>query len=103
MAKDSKSVLAFYSIDDDSIFDMGIKEIWDDFVVSNTEGVRCINIFHSELSTEELLSLVTSIDISSKLFSDIKYEYEVEEANVMFVKPIKGSPIGGFLLDKFFS
>ena len=103
MATSFKSVLSFYSFEDDSFLNMSINDIWVDLVVSHAEGVRCRNIFHSELSTEELLSLVESIDISSKLFSDIKYEYEVEEANVMFVQPIKGSPIGGFLLHKFFS
>ena len=100
--KDIKSVLVFYSIEDDSIFDMAIKDIWTDFVISKIEGVRCTNVYHFELPTEELLHMVKGKDISSELFSDIKSEYELG-ANVMFVNPVVGNPIDGFLLSNYLS
>ena len=100
--KNIKSVLVFYSIEDDSIFDMSFNDIWTDFVMSKVEGVRCLNVYHSELPTEELLDFVKSKDNSNGLFSDIKSEYE-SGANVMFVSPVVGSPIDGFLLHKFIS
>ena len=97
-----KSVLVFYSIEDDAILDMKFNDIWTDFVIAEAEGVRCTNVYHFELPTEELLHMVKGIDISSELFSDIKSEYELG-ANVMFVNPVVGSPIDGFLLFKFLS
>ncbi len=100
--KDIKSFLVFYSIEDDSIFSMSIKDIWTSFVISKVEGVRCSIVYHFELTTEELLTLVKSKDISSELFSNIKSEYN-SGANVMFVKPAVGSPIDGFFLRKFLS
>ncbi len=101
MAQESiKSALVFYRIEDKSIFDMSIKDIWTNFVVSKGEGVSCTNVFHSEFSTEELLTLVKRKDISSKLFSDINSEYD-SGATVMFVNPVVGSPIDGFLLSNF--
>lgn len=99
---DMKSVLVFYRIEDDSIFDMAINDIWTDFVISKTEGVRCTNVYHFELPTEALLTLVKSKDISSKLFSDIKSEFQTG-ATVMFVNPVVGNPIDGFLLNNFLS
>ena len=100
--KDMKSVLVFYSIENDLIFDMNIKDIWTDFVMSKAEGVRCLNVYHFELSTEELLTLFKSKDIPSELFLQIKNEYD-SGANVMFINPVVGTPIDGFLLRKFFS
>ena len=99
---DMKSVLAFYRIESDLIFDMTIKDIWTDFVIAKVEGVSCSNVYHFELPTEELLTLVKSKDISSKLFSDIKSEFATG-ATVMFVKPVVGNPIDGFLLSNFLS
>jgi len=100
--KDIKSALVFYSIKDDSIFDMNIKDIWTKFIMSKAEGVRCLNVYHFELSTEELLTLFKSKDIPSELFSQIKSEYN-SGANIMFINPVVGAPIDGFLLQKFFS
>ena len=99
---DLKSVLAFYRIESDLIFDMSINDIWTDFVIAKVEGVSCSNVYHFELPTEELLTLVKSKDISSKLFSDIKSEQD-SGATVMFVSPVVGSPIDGFLLSNFLS
>ena len=98
--KDFKSVLVFYRIEDDSIFEMNINDIWTDFVIAKVEGVSCSNVYHFELPTEELLALVKSKVISSKLFSDIKSEFD-SGATVMFVNPVVGNPIGGFLLSNF--
>jgi len=100
--KDIKSVLVFYRIESDLIIDMSINDIWTDFVISKVEGVSCSNVFHSELLTEELLTLVKSKDISSKLFTDIKSEFETG-ATIMFVNPVVGNPVDGFLLHKFLS
>jgi hypothetical protein len=100
--KDIKSALVFYRIDDDSIYDMSFNDIWTDFVMSKVEGVSCSNVYHFELPTEELLALVKSKDNSSKLFSGIKSEFD-SGATVMFVNPVVGSPIDGFLLHKFLS
>ena len=97
-----KSVLVFYRIDSDLIFDLAINDIWTDFVIAKAEGVSCSNVYHSELSTEELLTLVKSKDISSKLFSDINSEFETG-ATVMFVNPVVGNPIDGFLLSNYLS
>jgi len=99
---DLKSVLTFYRIESDLIFDMAIKDIWTEFVIAKVEGVSCSNVYQFEFPTEELLTLVKSKDISSKLFSDIKSEYD-SGATVMFVKPVVGNPIGGFLLSTFLS
>jgi|GEM_PF-6581702 len=100
--KTIKSVLVFYRIESDLIFDMDINDIWTDFVIAKVEGVSCSNVYHFELPTEELLTLVKSKDISSKLFSDIKSEFETG-ATLMFVNPVVGNPIGGFLLSTFLS
>ena len=100
--KNIKSVLVFFRIEDDSIFEMSINDIWINFVIAKVEGVSCSNVFHSELPTEELLFLVKSKDNSTGLFTDIKSEYE-SGANVMFVNPVVGNPIDGFLLNNFLS
>ena len=100
--KDKKSVLAFYRIESDLIFDMSIKDIWTNFVMSKVEGVSCSNVYHFEISTDQLLFLLKNKDISTKLFSDIKSEYD-SAATVMFIQPVVGSPIDGFLLHKFLS
>ena len=97
-----KSALIFYSIDDDSIFNLSVKDIWVDFIESKVEGVSCNNVYHSELTPDELLSVVKSKDISSEIFAYIKSECDLG-ANVMFVNPIVGTPIDGFLLHEFFS
>ena len=62
---DMKSVLVFYRIESDLIFDMAINDIWTDFVISKTEGVRCTNVYHFDLPTEELLHMVKGKDITS--------------------------------------
>ena len=100
--KTIKSVLVFYRIESELIFDMDIKDIWTDFVIAKVEGVSCSNVFHFELAPVELSALVKSKDISSKLFSDIKSEFETG-ATLMFVNPVVGNPIDGFLLSTFLS
>ena len=99
---DMKSVLVFYRIESDLIFDMSINDIWTDFVIAKVEGVSCSNVYHFEFSTEELLTLVKSKDNSTGLFTDIKSEFETG-ATVMFVNPVVGNPIDGFLLSNFLS
>lgn len=103
-AKDNESVLSFYCIDEDDISDMSINDIWTDFVISNVR-VRCSNVYHFDLPITVLLTLLKgnvfkSDDLPTKLFSDIKREYE-NGATVMFVKPVVGNPIDGFLLRKY--
>ena len=97
-----KSVLAFYRIEDESIFNKSMKDIWNDFVISKVEGVSCSNVFHFEFSTDVLLSLLKSSDITNELLSDINSEYDLG-ATVMFVMPVVGNPIDGFLLSNFLS
>jgi hypothetical protein len=99
---DGKSALSFYRIQDPSIFEMSILDVWADFVVAKVDGVSCSNVFHFELSAEELLEYVKNIDNSNELFSDIRSEYELG-AHIMFVSPLKGGPLDGFLLKKLLS
>lgn len=100
--KDLKSVLSFYRIESDLIFEMSIEDIWTGFVMSKVEGVSCSNVYHFEISTDQLLFLIKNKDFTNELFSDIKTQYDAG-ATVMFIQPIVGSPIDGFLLHKFFS
>jgi hypothetical protein len=100
--KDLKSVLSFYRIESDLIFEMSIEDIWTGFVMSKVEGVSCSNVYHFEISTDQLLFLIKNKDYTNELFSDIKSQYDAG-ATVMFIKPVVGSPIDGFLLHKFFS
>ena len=102
LEEDIRSVLAFYAVDDESIFEMSIKDVWTKFVISKVDGVTCRNIFHSELTPTELLELVKNKDMSSDLFSDIKSEYDLG-ANVLFVSPVVGEPIDGFLIHQLLS
>jgi len=97
-----KSALVFYSIEDDSIVNMSINDIWNNFIIAKREGVSCRNVFHFEASPQELLSLMKSKNIDPKLFEDIKSEFDLG-AQVMFVSPVVGDPIGGFLAHNFFS
>jgi hypothetical protein len=100
--REIKSVILFYFIEDHSIFDTGIQDIWADFVVAKAEGVRCTNVYHTDLTPEDLLGCVNSKDNSNGLFSNIRAEYE-SGANIMFVNPVVGSPLAGFILHKFFA
>lgn len=97
-----KSALVFYSIEDDAILAMKYKDIWERFIVSKIEGVSCKNVFHSEMSPEELLSLLKSNNIPQELFENIKSEFDLG-ADIMFVKPVVGEPIDGFMADNFLS
>ena len=105
-AKDNESVLSCYCIDEDDISDMSINDIWTDFVISDVR-VRCSNVYHFDLPITDVLAWLKSSDFkssefSSKLLSDIKREYE-NGATVMFVQPVVGNPIDGFVLRKFLS
>jgi len=97
-----ESVLSFYRIDDPSIFEMSILDVWAYFVVDKVEGVSCSNVHSFELTAEELLDYVKSIENSSELFSEIRSEYELG-ATIVFVKPVVGSPLGGFILRNLLS
>ena len=97
-----KSALVFYSIESDEIHNMSINDIWQNFIIAEREGVSCRNVFHFEASPQELLSLMKSKNIAPKLSEDIKSEFDLG-AKVMFVSPIAGDPIGGFLAHIFLS
>lgn len=93
---DYKSVLAFYDIPGKSQFKMNFQAIWDDFIVPSP-GIRCTNVFHFEMTPDELMLKMTNKDFSSELASDIHNEFE-SGASVVFVQPIKGAPVGGFFV-----
>ena len=97
-----KSVLIFYSIDDEAILNLKFKDIWEKFVIANIEGVSCRNVFHFEMSPEELSSLINSKNIPPKILKDIKSEFDLG-ANIMFVNPVVGEPIDGFMAHNFLS
>ena len=59
-------------------------------------------MYSFELTAEELLHYVKSMDNSSELFSDIRSEFELG-ATIVFVKPVVGSPLGGFILRNLLS
>jgi hypothetical protein len=90
-------VLVFYRIESDLIFDMSIKDIWTDFVIAKVDCVSCRQVVSFEMPTAELLALVESRDYCTELFKIIKLEYD-KGSNVLFVQPIMGIPIDGFLL-----
>jgi len=95
-----KSVLVFYSIKDNTVFDMNIEDIWANYVIAKVDNVSCKNVFEFNYAPEELLSLVKSKNLNAKLLADIKSEFE-SGANVMFVKPVVGNPLDGFFIKDF--
>ena len=98
--EDYKSALTLYSIPYKEISDLDYREIWDQYVMSKVDGVSCRNVVHTLFSPDELLDIVEKSKLTSELSKMIKEEIELG-ANVLFVQPIQGSPIGGFLTDDF--
>lgn len=95
-----KSVLVFYSIENDAILDMKFNDIWEKFVLPKIEGVSCRNVFHFESTPEELSVMLKSKNIPIEIFSSIKSEFDLG-ANVVFISPVVGHPIDGLLAHNF--
>jgi hypothetical protein len=97
--EDYKSALTLYSIPYKEIFDLDYQEIWDQYVVSKTDDVSCRNVVHTIYSPAVLLEMFEKSKLTTDLLKVIKEEIKFG-ANVLFVKPIQGGPIGGFLTDQ---
>ena len=93
-----KSALTLYSIPYKEIFDLDYQEIWDQYVMSKADRVSCRNVIHTIHKPDELLDMLEKSELTIELSKMIKEEIKLG-ANVLFVKPIKGGPIGGLLTD----
>jgi len=98
--EDYKSVLMLYSIPYKEIFDLDYQEIWGQYVMPKADDVSCRNVIHTIFSPDELLDMVGKSKLTTDLSKMIKKEIELG-ANVLFVNPIQGGPVGGFLTDHF--
>lgn len=98
--EDYKSALTLYSIPYKVIFDLDYQEIWNQFVMSKADRVSCRNVIHTIFSPDELLDMVVKSKLAPDLTKDLKEEFE-SGANVLFVVPIQGGPIGGFFANHF--
>lgn len=98
--EDYKSALTLYSIPYKEIFDLGYMEIWSQYVMSKADRVSCRNVVYTIYSPDELLDMVVKSKLALDLTKGLKEEFE-SGANVLFVKPIQGGPIGGFFANHF--
>ena len=96
--EDYKSVLTLYSIPYKAILDMDYQEIWHQYVMSKVDDVSCRNVVHTIFKPNDLLDMFEKSKLSTDLLKIIKKEIELG-ANVLFIKPMQGGPIGGFLTD----
>jgi hypothetical protein len=92
----AKSVLSFYEIPGKFFLNLNFKAIWEDFVDA-PNSARCTNVFHFDMTTDELLNMLRNKDFHSELLKDISAEAS-SGANVVFVQPIKGAPLDGFFV-----
>ncbi len=95
-----QSVLTFYSIPYESIIAMKYDNIFNDFILSKKPDISCRNIFSFELGTETLNEIIISKS-NAEIFSLIKKEFEEDNANYMFIKPIEGMPVNGFYIKEY--
>jgi hypothetical protein len=96
--KDFKSVLTLYSIPYKEICNLKYQEIWDQYVMSKVDDVSCRNVVHTIFKPTDLLNMFERSKLTRELSKMIKEEIELG-ANVLFIKPMQGGPIGGFLTD----
>jgi len=103
MAKNSHhSVLSFYQIDERALRKMDPTQIWVELIATNRREASCKNIYSFKISPEQLLAEISSGRISDELLSDIRREYE-NGANLVFIQPIVGSPLGGLFIEDLIS
>ena len=97
----NKSVITFYSIKKDlDIAKLSYKDVWKKYVLSKTEGVSCVNIFHIDSSVEDLIKKLQPAIIDKELFEGIRSEYE-NDAVYMFLNPEVGEPVDGFYIETY--
>ncbi len=92
----AKSVLSFYVIPGKLFLKLNFKAIWEDFVDA-PNSARCTNVFHFDMTTDELMNMLRNRDFSSELLNDIRVESD-SGANVVFISPVKGAPLDGFFI-----
>ncbi|MEY4318021.1 MAG: hypothetical protein RI902_1829 [Pseudomonadota bacterium] len=92
----AKSVLSFYVIPGKFFLKLNFKAIWEDFVDA-PNSARCTNVFHFDMTTDELMNMLRNRDFSSELLNDIRVESD-SGSNVVFISPVKGAPLDGFFI-----
>jgi hypothetical protein len=96
----SKSVISFYSIDDE-LAQLSYREVWDKFIINKEADISCKNIFHCAMGVDDLAdTLKDRANIDPLFLADIEFEH-LNGANFMFVQPIVGEPIAGFHLASY--
>ena len=98
----NKSVLLFYQINHFKIYSKDFDTIWNEYISSNNDKARCINAIQVDMSASKLLQLIQDRKLADEIFDEFKAEYEMG-ANIVFIVPVNGSPIGAFLLSKLIS
>lgn len=103
MDMENESVLSIYSIESDVVNDYtDFLQIWDNFVAAKVQGVSCREIVNVPVPASELYKLIELRDLSEEVFETLRNEFE-RGANVVFIQPVVGKPIGGFFLSNLVS
>lgn len=103
MGTENESVLSIYLINSSRVYDYAdFLKIWDDFVAAKVPDVSCREIINFSVSVNELYDSITSRNFSQDTYEILKSEFEIG-ANVVFIQPVVGKPIGGFFLSKLVS
>lgn len=93
-----KSVLTFYYAENVLDGEFNFKNVWDRIIYREAENIRCINVYHCDMSEAQLTAYISNLDSKSPLMSAIASEHAYG-ASFMFVAPEVGNPSNGFLLD----
>jgi hypothetical protein len=89
MSRETQSVLMGYAINI-NLDGMAFDEVWDDFIDSKQDGVRCSDVLHFAIPPNELARMLRKGDLRTVLD-----EMRKLGANFVFVGPVVGKPIDG--------
>lgn len=96
-----KSVLTFYYAENAYEDNFDYKWVFNRIVTKQADGIRCINVYHCDMSVTKLASWIKNLSADDHgLLESIKLEQECG-AIFMFVAPVVGEPIAGYLIEEF--